>query len=337
MQKQPSSERASFASLLFFTRAAVLRNPVLANARLAGAFADWGVLLVNGHRSATDTDYPPLTLAALLRAWDDPNVLRICPSCHAPMLFLHAGGGGMLHWVFHIEWLCPFCEKTDQREIRGLSNGEEFLAPIRETFRRIRHEAVDAPDGLPFDEALARLRDLRDADLLDSSHRLTSESIAQVPLALHALQDHPPGWFEANRRRSRLAAAVRDARIRAELATPKRVADARALLGNVLAQQDKDCAAAEAELAALRVSRGGAGPRLRLQRGEISPEDYGAIVARKRELAAFLQPEHLAAERAAALARNLEKELNRTLTADERRVFLDVVENACPSTSAASL
>lgn len=332
MQKQPSSERASFASLLFFTRAAVLRDPGLANARLADAFADWGVLLVNGCLSAKDTEDPPLALSALLRAWDDPAVFRPCPSCHAPMLFLHADGGGMLHWRFHIEWFCPLCEKTDRREICGLSNGEELLIPIRKAFRRIRHEAVDAPPGLPFNEALARLRDLRDADLLDPSHRLASEFIAQVPMALHALQDHPPGWVEANRRRSRLAAAVRDARIRAELATRERIADARVLLGDVLAQQEKDCAAAKAELAALRASRGGAGPRLRLQCGEISQEDYSAIVARKRELTAFLLPEHLAAERAAALARNLEKELNRTITADERRVFLDVVENTCPST-----
>ena len=71
--------REAFAELLFFTRAAVLRDPGLANARLAGEFAEWGVLRVNGYRSDKGEDDPPLTLGGLLRAWDDPEVVKIMP------------------------------------------------------------------------------------------------------------------------------------------------------------------------------------------------------------------------------------------------------------------
>ena len=67
---------------------------------------------------------------------------------------------------------------------------------------------------------------------------------------------------------------------------------------------------------------------MRLWRGEITLEDYRAILARKRELADALRPARLAADRAAALSRELEAELGRALSSDERRVFLEAVEDA---------
>ena len=325
--------REAFAETLFFTRAAVLRDPALANARLAGEFAEWGVLRVNGYRSDKGEDDPPLTLGGLLRAWEDPDVLRVCPHCLAPALFLQGGGGGMLHWVFSCKWHCPFCGRADEREIHGISEGEKYFAPIRAAFRRHRRVSAAEPDGLPFAEALFRLRALRDADLLDPAHPLEKESVAQVPLALHALLDHPPGWLEAGRRSRRRDAAVRDARIRAELATLERVAAARDRLPELLAKQEEACKALAAELAALRAHPGDPGPKVRLWRGEITHEDYRAILARKRELADALRPARLAADRAAALSRELEAELGRALSADERRVFLEAVEDAAPTTT----
>ena len=324
----PTMTRESFADLLFFTRAAVRRDPALANARLAGEFAEWGVLRVNGYRSDKGEDDPPLTLGGLIRAWEDPDILRVCPSCLAPVLFLRGGGGGMLHWVFSCRWLCPFCGRADERKIHGISEGEKYFVPIRTAFRRHRRAAAAEPDGLPFAEALFRLRALRDADLLNPSHPLEKESVAQVPLALHALQDHPPGWLEARRRNSRRAAAVRDARIRAELATLERVAAARERLPALLARQEEACKALAAELASLRASPGEAGPKARLRSGELAPEDFRAIQARKRELVAALRPARLAADRAAALSRELEAELGRALSADEQRVFLEAVEGS---------
>ena len=318
--------RESFADLLFFTRAAVRRDPALANARLAGEFAEWGVLRVNGYRSDKGEDDPPLTLDALLRVWDDPEVLRICPRCLAPMLFIKGGGGGMLHWVFGLDWHCPFCNRVERRATHGLSDGLAAFKPLRSAIRRIRSESSTAPAGLPFAEALARLRALRDADLLNPAHPLESASVAQVPLALHALQDKPPGWFESSRRRCRMAAAVRDARIRAELATLERVAAARERLPALLARQEEACKALAAELASLRAAPGEAGPKARLRSGELAPEDFRAIQARKRELVAALRPARLAADRAAALSRELEAELGRALSADEQRVFLEAVE-----------
>ena len=318
-------DKSSFASMLFFTRAAVRRDQALASACLGSPFADWGAIPVN-HYIDQEKDGPALTLDGLLRAWDDPDVLRICPGCLAPMLFIDGKGWGMLNLHFAITWFCPFCERTDRRGISGLSEWEAILNPIRTVFRRIRNETAGAPEGLPFPEALARIRALRDADLLNPLHPLESASVAQNPLALHALQDRPPKWFQANRRRRRLELAVRDARIRAELLTPERLASARTLLANVLERQKEACAAAESELANLQDCPGESGPNVRLWRGEITNDDYCAIVARKRELAASLRPDRLAADRAAAIVAPLEEELGRTLTADERRIFSAAVE-----------
>ncbi len=320
-------DKSSFASILFFTRAAVRRDPALANARLGGPFSDWGVIPVN-HYTDPEKDSLALTLDGLLHAWDAPEVLRICPDCLSPMLFIDGKGGGMLHWHFNVTWFCPLCERTDRRGISGLSEGEAILNPIRAVFRRIRGETADSTEGLPFPEALARIRALRDADLLDPLHPLEAASVAQNPLALHAIQDHPPKWFQANRRRRRLELAVRDARIRAELLTPERLAAARTLLADVQERQKEVCAAAETELANLRAHPGESGPKTRLWRGEITNDDYRALVARKRELAASLRPERLAADRAAAIAAPLEQELGRALTANERRVFVTAVEEA---------
>ena len=320
----------TFAELLFFTRAAVKADPALANARLAGDFADWGVLRVNGSRSSKGEDDPPLSLGPLLRAWDDPEVLRICPSCLAPELFLEGHGGGMLNWNFSSEWLCPFCGRVDRREIHGLRDGETYFTPIRSAFRRHRRESATSPAGLPFGEALARLRALRDADLLNPLHPLEASSVGQVPLALHALQDHPPGWLTANRHRH-LDAAIRDARIRAELATPERIATARDRLPGIVAREEEARKALADELASLRASRGEDGPKTRLRRGEITSDDYRAIQARKRELAAALHPARIAEARAAALCRPLEEELGRSLSADERRVFAEAVEDCADS------
>lgn len=320
--------QATFASLLFFTRAAVMRDPALANARLGEPFASWGHIPLNRSKAETGKDERPLPLWALLRAWDDPEVLRICPDCLAPMLFLYGVGHGMLHWHFQVSWHCPFCEKTNWREIWGRAAGMAVVDPIHAVFRRLQNEARDNPDGLPFEEALARLRALGDADLLDPSHPLAAESVAQTPIALHALEDHPPSWFQAKRRRRRLEAAVRDARIRAALLTPERLAAARARLDDLIARQKEECKAAKEELDALRSHPGEAGLKVRLWRGEITNEDYRAIMTRKRELATSLRPERIDARRAAAIAAPLEEELGRPLTADERRVFCSAVDEA---------
>ena len=321
-------DQASFASLLFFTRAAVMRDPALANARLGEPFADWGGVSINRGKAGAGKSGQPLSLAALFRAWDNQEVLRICPDCLASMLFLHGGcnGGGMFHRRYQIAWHCPFCEKTHWREIWGMSEGEAVVDPIHAVFRHIQSKTKDIPPGLPFAEALARLRALRDADLLNPSHPLAAESIAQNPLARHALESRWPSWLQARRRRRRLEAAVRDARIRAELITPERLAAARARLNEVSARQAELRAVAATELDETRYNPGNPGPKVRFWRCEITDADYRAIKARKRELKASLRPKRIAADRVAAIVGPLEQELGRPLSADERRVFCAAVE-----------
>ena len=318
--------RESFADLLFFTRAAVLRDPGLAHARLAGEFADWGKLRSNGRPLEGDKDAPPLTFAGLLRAWAEPSVSHDCPHCRTPALFLHGGGCGMLHWHFRAAWHCPFCGRADEIRFDGLTKGRELLGPVSRAVRAIRGEVSSDPPGLPFAEAVARLRALRDADLLDPAHPLEAESLASAAADRPFRNDGPLALLaEAARRR---ADAVRDARIRAELVTPERLAAARERLPALLAKQEEACKALAAELASLRARPGDPGPKVRLWRGEITHEEYRAIQARKRELVAALRPARLAADRAAALSRELERDLGRTLSADERRVFLEAVEDA---------
>lgn len=323
--------RESFAELLFFTRAAVLRDPGLANARLAGEFAEWGKLRSNGRPSDADRDAPPLTFAGLLRAWEEPSVAHDCPHCLTPALFLYGSGCGMLHWHFRAAWHCPFCGRADEIRFDGLSKGRELLGPVSRAIRAVRREVSSDPPGLPFADAVARLRALRDADLLDPAHPLEAESLASAAADRPFRNDDPLALLaEAAHRR---AAAVRDARIREELVTPERLAAARKRLSEVLAKQEEACKALAAELASLRAHPGDPGPKVRLWRGEITHEDYRAIQERKRELADALRPARLAADRAAALSRELEAELGRALSADESRVFLEAVEDAAPTTN----
>ena len=321
-------DEASFASLLFFTRAAVMRDPALANARLGEPFSDWGGVPINRGKAGAGKGGRPLSLAALFRAWDNQEVLRICPDCLAPMLFLHGVCHRRLsHCRFQRAWYCPFCEKKHWREILGsMSEGKAVIDPIHAVFRHIQSETKDIPPGLPFAEALARLQALRDADLLDPAHPLAAESIAQNPLARHALESRWPSWLQARRRRRKLEAAVRDARIRAELITPERLAAARARLDEVMARQKELRALAATELDETRYNPGDPGPQVRFWRCEITDADYRAIRARKRELKASLRPKRIAADRVAAIVGPLEQELGRPLSADERRVFCAAVE-----------
>lgn len=319
--------RESFADLLFFTRAAVLRDRRLARARLAGEFADWGKLRSNGRPLEGDKDAPPLTFARLLRFWNEPAVAHDCPHCRTPALFLHGGGCGMLHWHFRAAWHCPFCGRNDEIRFDGLTKGRELFGPVSRAVRAIRGEvSSDPPGGLPFAEAVARLRALRDADLLDPAHPLEAESLASAAADRPFRNDGPLALLaEAARRR---ADAVRDARIRAELVTPERLAVARKLLHEVLARHEEGCKAVAAELASLRAPPGADGPKVRLWRGEITQEEYRAIQERKRELADDLRPEWNAAIRADEVSAALEEELGRPLLSNEKRVFLEAVEDS---------
>lgn len=313
-------KESEFASLLFFTSAAVEADPGLANASLAGAFEGWGSMRGNQVPLGADKDFPPLTFAELLRVWADPAVARDCPDCRAPALFLHGQAGGMLAWHFKATWICPFCGKIDEVCVKGNSVVHGLVHRVEKAIQIVRTAEFNPP-GLPFCEAVARLRAMRDADFLDPAHPLEARSLALAVASRPFQQGGPLSLCAAMA--TRRADAVRDVRIRAELVTPERLATARKLCADLLDKQSAARAAAEAELDSIRASAGGDGYKGKLHRGEITLEAYRETLARKRELTKALRPTRIAAERADALCTFLRQELGRAPSDTEQRIFLE--------------
>ena len=155
----------SFAELLFFTRAAVEADPALANARID---VPLGRVSVQGRPDRPDD--PPLAIAGLYRVWDDHAAQAPCPRCGAPRLFLDAAGGGMHRLVAFVHRLCPFCRETNHGHESLWAN---FRA-VRDAVRAAREAGASLPPGLPFSEAVERLRALRAADLRNPQRPLTA-------------------------------------------------------------------------------------------------------------------------------------------------------------------
>ena len=162
-------ETKDFAELLFFTRAAVEADPALAGARID---VPLGRVAIQGRPDRPDD--PPLAIAGLYRVWDDHAVQVPCPRCGAPRLLLDAAGGGMHRLVALVHRLCPFCRETNHGRESPWAN---FRA-VRDAVRAAREAGASLSPGLPFPEAVERLRALRAADLRDPRRPLEEASLA---------------------------------------------------------------------------------------------------------------------------------------------------------------
>ena len=167
---------SDFAETLFFTRAAVEADPALANVRVEGpAAGGFGLVSLQGRPDLPDV--PALSFAGLFRVWDDIAASLPCPRCGARRLFPGASGGGMHRLIAFVRLHCPFCRET---ESRSESRWADFKA-VREAVRAARLALAATPAGLPFDEAMLRLRALRAADLAVPARPLERKSLAADP------------------------------------------------------------------------------------------------------------------------------------------------------------
>jgi hypothetical protein len=301
---------SDFAETLFFTRAAVEADPALANVRIEGpAAGKFGLVSMQGRPDLPDV--PALSFAALFRVWDDIAASLPCPRCGARRLFLGATGGATHRLIAFIRLHCPFCHET---EGRSESRWADYKA-VRETVRAARLALADSPAGLPFDEAMQRLRALRAADLAVLAHPLERRSLAAARVVPPVLS-------------GRAADAVRDARLRALVSAPDLLDRARSVRDGVLAAQRRRVAEAEAALAPLRGRPGEPGPKARFKRGELTEREYCDILRRRRELAEPIDPRRLRRELEDALVRAAEKALGGPIGARARELVLAAVEEA---------
>ena len=303
---------SDFAEILFFTRAAVEADPALAAVRNDGpAAGPFGRAHMPQKRDAPDSG--TLTLAGLFRVWDDPASSRPCRRCGARRLFLHASAGGTSHLIVRIHRFCPFCRDTDvECEDDG---GFKRFQSVQDACRRAAEADAATPPGIPFGAAIAHLRALRDADLLDPAHPLEAASLAAARVRPPVLTGHPP-------------AAVEAARLRACCATPEAIARALAARAEALADEQRLVAEAEARLAALLGRPGEPGPKTRFKRGEMSLADYRAFLAAKRAIRAGIDPHSLLRVREDRIVRAAEAVLGHRLPSSARGLFLDAVEEA---------
>lgn len=303
---------SDFAETLFFTRAAVEADPALANVRIEGpAAGPFGRARMPQKRDAPDSG--TLTLAGLFRVWDDPASSRTCRRCGSRRLFLHASAGGTSHLIVRIHRFCPFCRDTDI-ECEGYEGFKRF-GTVQDACRRAAEADAATPPGIPFGAAIAHLRSLRDADLLDPAHPLEAASLALARARPPVLTGHPP-------------AAVEAARLRACCATPEAIARALAARAEALADEKRLVAEAEARRAALLGRPGEPSPKTRFKRGEMPLADYRAFLAAKRAIRDGIDPLRLLHVRQDRIVRAAEAVLGRRLLSSARGIFLDAVEEA---------
>lgn len=306
---------------LFFTQAAVLADPALAGARVGGMLADFPDTAFMGKHDGDDR--PPLSLGAIVKLWSDPDSdILHCPRCGARRLFLRANGGGlcnMHHWAI---WLCPFC---NERQPGRLPNGGHAEVD-RDAWKAARAAAIRArdaeeadppPPGVRFEEAVARIRALRDADLLDPEHPLEAASLASAGVAAPVLTGHHP-------------ADVGAARLRAEFITPDVVARVAAVRNEILARQRQLVADVESKLDGMRGHPGAPGPKTRFKRGEISQEEYRAILAEKESLLESIDETRRSRELACGMVRAAEEVLGKSIPAEARGFFVAEMEDCYP-------
>ena len=210
------------ARLLFFTRAAAEADPELAGARIDSPAMLW----LGRAWTATPEDektWPPctditapLSIAAIYRLWDDPESAGHCRCCGSRMLFLRLKGRYTPDCHGFHSGYCPFCD-TDNTG-RPTEIGAATFRAARRIVERIAVADASTPRGMPFKKAVARLMELRDADLLDPAHPLEVASMERAHAAPPVLGGHPARECEEARIRAAIAprelatrlAAVRD-------------------------------------------------------------------------------------------------------------------------------
>jgi hypothetical protein len=213
---------SQIARLLFFTRAAVEADPELAGARIGSPAMSW----LGRAWTTTPEDeknWPPctditapLSIAGIYRLWDDPESAGHCRCCGSRMLFLRLKGRYSPDCHGFHSGYCPFCD-TDNTG-RPTEIGPATFSAVRRVVEKIATADAATPQGMPFNEAVARLMVLRDADLLDPAHPLEVASMKCAQATPPVLGGHPARECEEARMRAAIAprelatrlAAVRD-------------------------------------------------------------------------------------------------------------------------------
>ena len=213
---------SQIARLLFFTRAAAEADPELAGARIGSPAMFFFGRAWTTTPEAEETWPPctditaPLSIAGIYRLWDDPESAGHCQRCGSRMLFLRLKGRFSPDCHGFHSGYCPFCG-TDNAG-RPTEIGPATFRAVRRVVEKIAAADVTTPRGMPFNEAVARLMVLRDADLLDPAHPLEVASMKCAQATPPVLGGHPAHESEEARIRAAIAprelvarlAAVRD-------------------------------------------------------------------------------------------------------------------------------
>ena len=295
------------ASLLFFTRAALEADQTLASSRLEAPFLpDIGRSWMQQRENITQ----PLSIAGLYRLWDDPKSSRPCARCGSRRLLLGADGGGMACFHGFVTLYCPFC-----REITRGHNQFHPFRDFRDAIVRAAESFGDASAVMPIGAVLSRLSELRDADLLDSEHPLEAASLKVARMTPPVLTGHP-------------AIAVEKALAQTRIFSPGVRERILALKTQIEAEQARQVAAAEAELAPLRGAPGRPSPKTRFKEGKLPLAEYQTLLRRKRELNASINPDGLKREMHDRLFTEAGMLLGRNLTYLERSALLSAIQFA---------
>jgi hypothetical protein len=295
------------ASLLFFTRAAAEADQALVSSRLEAPFLpDIGRTWLQQRNNIT----PPLSVAGLYRLWDDPKSSRPCARCGSRRLLLGADGGGAACFHGFVTLYCPFC-----REItRGHNQFHPFRA-FRDAITRASESSGDAPAVMPIGAALTRLRELRAADLLNPEHPLEAASLKAAHMTPPVLTGHP-------------SAVVEKARALRNISSPELVARVCALKRRIEEEQARKVSATGDELAPLRGAPGIPSPKTRFKEGTLPLDEYRALLKRKRELNASINPDVLQCEMHDRLFAEAGMLLGRHLTDLERSALMSAIQFA---------
>lgn len=289
------------ASLLFFTRAAAEADQALASSRLEAPFLpDIGRTWMQQRGNIT----PALSIAGLYRLWDSYKAARPCPRCGARTLLLEAHGGGMCCFHGFVTVYCPFCRETTR-----FDRGRAPFTPARAAIVEAANADAVTPPGLPVGTALARLRELRNADLLDPVHPLEAASLKAANVTPPVLTGHP-------------AAAIEKARALERVSSSRMMGRIHELKAQIEAEQARQVAATETELAPLRGAPGTPSPKARFKEGQLPLAEYQALLKRKRELNASISPARLQQEMHNRLFAEAGRLLGRHLTDLERSAIL---------------
>lgn len=308
MKEHNTLDIGEVASLLFFTRAAVEADPALASSTLKSPFLH-EICRVWFQQPGNAT--PPLTIANIYRLWDSGAASRPCRRCGTRMLLLGGNGGcGGASFFGFVDYYCPFCREKLERKRISLSTFHELQDKIVDL---VKNHPASGP-GLPTGSALAKLGELRAADLADPGHPLEAASLKAAGVSPPVLTGHPDD-------------AVSRAQAFLVVSTPTILKSIKMRKAQVEASHADRVAKVDAKLAPLRGAPGKPSPKFLFKTGELSMEEYRNILQMRRKLNAEISPEKLRQEIEESVVSETRKQLDgRLLTDLEQEALLSVLK-----------